>query len=72
MIATRRWGYWAMPVLHGDRLVGKVDATADHRYGVLRVHAVHEDEPFSRAVRAGVDRELADLAQWLELDLVEE
>ncbi|HEU4913128.1 MAG TPA: crosslink repair DNA glycosylase YcaQ family protein, partial [Actinomycetes bacterium] len=28
-VAKRRWGYWAMPVLHGDRLVGKVDATAD-------------------------------------------
>ena len=27
--AARRWGYWAMPVLHGDRLVGKLDATAD-------------------------------------------
>ena len=22
--AARRWGYWAMPVLHGDRLVGKL------------------------------------------------
>jgi uncharacterized protein YcaQ len=70
--AKRRWGYWAMPVLHGDRLLGKVDATADHRSGVLRVHAVHEDEPFSKAVSAGVDRELADLARWLELDLGKE
>ena len=68
--AKRRWGYWALPVLHGDRLVGKVDATADHRSGVLRVNAVHEDEPFSKAVCAGVDRELEDLARWLELDLV--
>jgi len=68
----RRWGYWALPVLHGDRLVGKVDATADHPSGALRVHAVHEDEPFSKAVRAGVDRELRDLGRWLELDLVRE
>src|SRR5687767_5813716 len=28
-VATRQWGYWAMPVLDGDELVGKVDATAD-------------------------------------------
>jgi uncharacterized protein len=26
--AKRRWGYFALPVLHDDRLVGKVDATA--------------------------------------------
>src|ERR1700733_6973455 len=27
--ASRRWGYYALPVLYGDRLVGKLDATAD-------------------------------------------
>ena len=26
--ATRRWGYFALPILHEDRLVGKVDAAA--------------------------------------------
>lgn len=67
---TRRWGYWALPVLHGDRLVGKLDAAADVAGGVLRVHAVHEDEPWDAATRAAVDAEIADLARWLELDLV--
>src|SRR5262249_14813387 len=41
--AKRRWGYFALPVLHDDRLVGKVDATADRKAGVLRVNAIHED-----------------------------
>jgi uncharacterized protein len=68
-VASRRWGYFALPILHGDRLVGKLDATADQRAGVLRVHAVHEDAPFSRTLRAGVEREVGDLARWLALDL---
>jgi len=63
--AQRRWGYFALPILHGDRLVGKLDATADRKAGVLRVDAVHEDVPFSRPVTAAVRREIEDLARWL-------
>ncbi len=66
--AKRRWGYFALPILDGDRLVGKVDATADHRAGRLVVHAVHEDEPFSPTRREGVDRELRSLARMLGLE----
>jgi uncharacterized protein YcaQ len=66
-VAKRRWGYWAMPILHGDQLVGKLDATADLAAGVLRVAAVHEDAPFSPAVREAVDHEVAALAAWLGL-----
>ena len=57
--AKRRWGYYALPILHGDRLVGKLDATADRNAGVLRVDAVHEDEPFDAATRAAVEAEIA-------------
>ena len=67
--AKRRWGYYALPILYGDRLVGKLDATADRKAGVLRVHALHEDEPLSRAASAAVQAELRDLARWLDLEL---
>ena len=68
--ATRRWGYYALPILHRDRLIGKVDATAERDSGVLRVDAIHEDESFTKAATTAVRRELKDLARWLELDLV--
>jgi uncharacterized protein YcaQ len=67
--AKRRWGYYALPILYGDRLVGKLDATADRKAGVLRVDAVHEDVPFTRTTRAAVDQEIRELASWLQLDL---
>jgi uncharacterized protein YcaQ len=69
--ARRRWGYYALPVLHGDRLVGKVDAAADRKTGVLRVNAIHEDVTFTRAMTRAVQAELEELAAWLELDAVE-
>ncbi|MGI5239876.1 DNA glycosylase AlkZ-like family protein [Dactylosporangium sp. CA-139066] len=65
--AKRRWGYWALPILYGDRLVGKLDATADRKAGVLRVDAIHQDVPFSKAMTAAVRHEINDLADWLNL-----
>ncbi len=68
--AQRRWGYFALPVLHGDRLVGKVDATADRAAGVLHVDAVHMDEPFDAATTREVQAELLDLARFVRLEPV--
>ncbi len=67
--AKRRWGYFALPILYGDRLVGKLDATADRRAGVLRVNAIHRDVPFDSATTAAVQDEIKELAHWLDLDL---
>ena len=68
--AKRRWGYYALPILYGDRLVGKLEAKADRKAGVLTVAAIHEDVPFSNAMTAAVDREIKDLARWLDVELV--
>jgi len=65
----RRWGYFALPILHHDRLVGKLDAQADRKAGTLVVNAVHEDVRFTKPVRAAVNREIADLAAWLGLSI---
>ena len=46
--AKRRWGYFALPILHHDRLVGKLDATADRKAGVLR----RERRPRGRPLHA--------------------
>ena len=66
--ALRRWGYFALPVLHDDRLVGKLDATADRKASKLLVHAIHQDVRFTRATSAAVHAELDALAEWLCLD----
>ena len=68
--AKRRWGYYALPILHDDRLVGKLDATADRKTAVLRVHAIHEDVRFTRTMTKAVQAEVDALASWLGLDAV--
>jgi uncharacterized protein len=69
--AKRRWGYFALPILHDDRLVGKLDAAADRKASVLRVNAIHEDVKFTRAMTKAVQVELKDLASWLGLNAIE-
>jgi uncharacterized protein YcaQ len=63
----RRWGYFALPILYGDQLVGKLDATADRKAGVLLVNAVHQDVEFTRSIADAVEAEIEDLAVWLKL-----
>jgi len=69
--ANRRWGYYALPILHHDQLVGKVDAVADRNASLLRINAIHEDVAFTRGVTTAVRAELESLASWLGLAAVE-
>jgi uncharacterized protein YcaQ len=69
--ASRRWGYYALPILHEDRLVGKLDAAVDRDASALRVNAIHEDVDFTKPMRAAVDAEIEDLAAWLALEKVQ-
>jgi uncharacterized protein YcaQ len=67
--AKRRWGYYALPILYGDRLVGKVDASSDRPAGVLRVNAIHQDVPFTKAMETAIHQEIESLAKVLDLTL---
>ena len=67
--AQRRWGYFALPILYGDQLVGKLDAKADRKAGVLRVNAVHEDFPWTPEIGDAVEAEIEALAEWLGLEV---
>jgi DNA glycosylase AlkZ-like len=59
--AKRRWGYYALPILHEDRLVGKADVAAHRKASVLRVNAIHEDVRFTRTMTRAVQAELDEL-----------
>ena len=67
----RRWGYYVLPALNGERLVGRVDARRDEKAGVLRVPALHLQPGASEDDLAAVRSELDELAAWLRLDRVE-
>ncbi len=54
-----------MPILHDDRLIGRLDASLDSNRSRLVVSALHFEAPISRTVTDTVDAELHALAGWL-------
>jgi len=63
--AERRWGYFVLPLLHGDRLIGRVDAKLDRGSGVLRLPAVHAEAGTGASQGTAARRAIDELARWL-------
>jgi uncharacterized protein YcaQ len=68
----REYGYYVLPFLYGDRLVGRADLKAERSEGVLRLRAFHLEPKVRRsaAVETALERALARLARVLGLEQV--
>ncbi len=68
----RIFGYYVLPILWGDGLVGRLDMKADRQAGVLRVHGAFAEPGAPRdEIAHDVAAELRAMAGWLSLDDVE-
>ena len=68
--AKREYGYYVLPILRGDRIVGRLDPEFDRPTGRLVVNGVwpQPGEPFDEAeARAATEK----LAKWLGAESVE-
>lgn len=63
----RRWGYYVLPILHGDQLIGKVDPTMDRANSRLQINAIHAEPgvPQTKALGRTVAKAIKDLADFL-------
>jgi uncharacterized protein YcaQ len=66
----RVYGYYVLPLLAGDRIVGRADLKADRRDGVLHVRRFHPEPRVRGNVGAKLERAAARLARVLGLEEV--
>jgi hypothetical protein len=63
--AKRQFGYFVMPILHGDRLIGRIDPRMDKATKVLHVNAVHAEKGAPASAGPAVSDAICELGEWL-------
>lgn len=65
--AKRQYGYYVLPILHGDRLIGRISPKMDRKKHRLEVEAVYTEEGVPRTAEVGtaVTGAIEELAQFL-------
>jgi uncharacterized protein YcaQ len=63
--AKREYGYYVLPILRGDRLVGRIEPAFDRKTGVLNVLGVFAEPGAPAGACAGIASATRRLAKWL-------
>src|SRR5438874_1747532 len=62
----REFGYFVLPILRGDRLIGRIDPLHDRKTGVLRVNAMYAEPDAEPGDGSAARRAIEELAAWLK------
>ena len=61
----RQYGYYVLPILHGDKLIGRIDPTMNRKQNKLTINAVFAEPDAPANAGKAVRRSIDELAQWL-------
>ena len=67
----RVFGYYSLPILLDDALVGRIDLKSDRQNRVLRVQSAWEEEHAPAETAARIIPVLREIAQWQNLEAIE-
>ncbi|MEZ4834307.1 MAG: hypothetical protein R2873_20365 [Caldilineaceae bacterium] len=63
----RQYGYYVLPILHGDRFIGRMDSQLDRKTGVYTVRMIypeHEDD-VNAETAVGIAQSLKELSEFI-------
>lgn len=68
----RRFGYYVMPILHADRLIGRIDPALNRAQHTLVINAIHiePDVPISSEMGQAVANAIEELAHFLNATVI--
>src|SRR5262249_52618589 len=63
----RQYGYYVLPILHGDQLIGRIDPLMDRKNKRLNVNAVYAEPtaPISAESARAISNSIQELADFL-------
>lgn len=64
-IVKRKYGYYVLPILQGERLIGRIDPQMDRATGTLRVNAVYSEPDAPRSAGPEVAAAIRELGDFL-------
>jgi uncharacterized protein YcaQ len=66
----RQYGYYVLPILHGDKLIGRIDPQMDRKTGTLWLNNVYSEPgaPDDAETVAGIRSAIDSLAAFLEAE----
>ena len=69
--AKRKFGYYVLPILQGDRLIGRLDPVADRKRRLLSLRAIHaEPGRDGRESASEIATSIQELAAFVGADTV--
>ena len=63
--AKREYGYYVLPILRGDRVIGRIEPVFDRKTKVLRVEGVFAESGAPKGAGTGIAGAVKRLASWL-------
>jgi uncharacterized protein len=69
--AKREFGYFVLPILHRDRIVGRIDPQFERKTGILRVRQVNAEDGAPADAGPAIGKAIQELARWLEASEVD-
>ena len=61
----RQYGYYVLPILHGDQLIGRIDPQYDRKTKTLHVNNIYAEPKAPARAASGIRKSIESLATFI-------